>query len=269
MAVNIYDEIRLRENLSGVKNKLIVMSGKGGVGKSSVAANLALYLSAEDKKVGLIDIDFHGPNIPEILGVAEEKIKESSITKISPVKVSDNLKVVSIAFFLKKKDNPVLWSSAKKNEKIREFLTDVEWGALDYLIIDSPSGTGDELFTVAQITGKNTSAVVVATPQNIALSDVRKTLTFCNKLNVPVLGVVLNMSYFICSDCDKKHYIFNKGNLDGMLGDFNVNLLGEIPFDPEISKCSDSGEYFVQKYHDSNAASAFEQIGKKVIVDLS
>lgn len=259
------EQKELDENLKNVKNKILVLSGKGGVGKSSVAANLGQFLASQGYKVGIMDVDFHGPNMPKMLGVEDAKVSGGDNGKMDPVYVTENLKVVSIAFFLETKDDPVIWRGPKKIGAIKQFLKDVNWGELDYLIIDSPPGTGDEPLTIAQFAGKGASAVVVTTPQNVAILDVRKSLSFCKMLNLKMHGVVLNMSYFLCDGCGKKHLLFHEGNLDSMLADYNVSLLGEIPFDPEVSRTGDNGHSFQHNYGLKEAGKAFEIIGRKII----
>ena len=201
------EQYQINNRMSQIKHKILVLSGKGGVGKSTVAANLAVSLSLADKSVGLLDIDIHGPSIPKILNLEDKKLM-SLDNAIMPVSVSANLIVMSIGFILQDRDNPVIWRGPMKHQMIKQFLKDVEWGKLDYLIIDSPPGTGDEPLSVIQLLEKPNGAVIVTTPQQVALSDVRKGVSFCRSLNLTVIGVIENMSGFICPKCGHNTDIF-------------------------------------------------------------
>jgi Mrp family chromosome partitioning ATPase len=206
---------KVNERMSRVKCKLLVLSGKGGVGKSTVAANIATALALEGKKVGLLDIDVHGPTIPQLLGLNRERI-EMKDEALIPAKIGDNLEVMSIGFLLPEEDSAVIWRGPMKYKLIKEFLEDVEWGELDYLIADSPPGTGDEPLSIAQLLGKMDGAIIVATPQEVALSAVRRSITFCNHLAIPIVGVIENMSGFICPNCGARVDIFKEGGAKKM-----------------------------------------------------
>lgn len=225
--------------LQNVKHKLVVMSGKGGVGKSTIAANLAVGLSKSGFKVGLLDADIHGPSIAGMLGLTGHKLNYIGNTA-TPFLYDENLKVLSIQGLLDQPDQPIIWRGPVKIGVIRQFLSDVYWGNLDYLIIDSPPGTGDEPLTVAQ-TIPDCKAVVVTTPQEISLADVRKSLNFCKKVNMEVLGIVENMSGFICPSCGSLHEIFKSGGGEKTALDWGVSFLGRLPIDPSVVTAGDSG----------------------------
>jgi len=250
--------------LSGVKHALLVMSGKGGVGKSTVAANLAVFLSNRGHKVGLLDVDMHGPSIAGLLGLTGFPMNSIGDT-IQPYMVSDNLKVVSMQGFLQRPDQAVIWRGPLKIGVIRQLLADVDWGKLDYLIIDSPPGTGDEPLTVAQ-TIPGCHAVVVTTPQEIALADVRKSLHFCQQTNMNILGIVENMSGFICPDCGSLHNIFKSGGGEKTAGTWEVPFLGRIPLDPKVVLAGDSGYSLLSQ--ESAAKGCFEEIVNNIEANL-
>ncbi len=237
------DQIALLKRTSQIKHKIAVLSGKGGVGKSTVAANLALILHEAGKRVGLLDIDIHGPSIPQLVGMEGHALHRTE-NGILPVEIFDGFKVMSIAFLLKNRDDPVIWRGPMKYNIIKQFLTDVEWGELDYLIIDSPPGTGDEPLTIAQLLKDADGAIVVTTAQQIAINDVRKCINFCHKVNWPVLGVLENMSGFVCPHCSQQVDIFKTGGGKKMAQEMNVPFLGSIPIDPNIVIAGDDGTFF-------------------------
>ena len=254
-----YDDSKIKTNLSNIKHKIVVLSGKGGVGKSTVSANLAISLSEKGYNVGLLDADLHGPSIPKILGI-EDKRPGASETGIAPVFALPKLKVMSMAFLLQDKDSPVIWRGPLKMGALKQFIGDVSWGDLDYLIIDLPPGTGDEPLSVAQLIPDSDGAVVVTTPQDVALVSVRKSINFVKKMNMPVIGIIENMSGFKCPHCGKAIDIFKTGGGQKASVDFNIPFLGDIPIDPEIVNTGDSGEPFMIKNAKSDAAKAFEKI---------
>ena len=238
-------EKKIIDNLKKIKHKIIVLSGKGGVGKSTISTNLALTLSEKGYSVGLLDSDIHGPSIPKILGIEGKKVKVSK-TGINPVFVSPKLKVMSIGFLLSDEDLPVIWRGPLKMSVIKQFLEDVNWGNLDYLIIDLPPGTGDEPLSITQFIPKIDGAIIVTTPQDVALLSVRKSINFVKEMNIPVIGIIENMSGFKCPHCGKNIDIFKTGGGFKASIDFNIPFLGKIPIDPEIVKVSDSGEPFIK-----------------------
>lgn len=247
----------VKKILDQIKYVIVVLSGKGGVGKSTVSTNLALTLAQQGNKVGLLDADMHGPTIPTMLGLTNMRITHSK-DGLEPVKVTENLQVVSMGFLLENQDDAIIWRGPLKMAAIRQLLGDFNWGKLDYLIIDLPPGTGDEPLSIAQIIENLTGAIIVTTPQDVALVSVRKSITFVNKLKIPVLGVVENMSGFICPHCKKKLNIFKTGGGKKAADDFHVPFLGSIPLDPTIVEKGDTGSNTMIK--DAVLSISFETI---------
>ncbi|MFA5293782.1 MAG: Mrp/NBP35 family ATP-binding protein [Phycisphaerae bacterium] len=258
------EQEQINNRMSRIKHKILVLSGKGGVGKSTVAANLAVSLSLAGKSVGLLDIDIHGPSIPKILKLEDKRLAVIG-NSLMPVPLSENLCVMSIGFMLANKDDPVIWRGPMKYQIIKQFLKDVEWGQLDYLIIDSPPGTGDEPLSVIQLLEKPDGAVIVTTPQQVALSDVRKGISFCRTLNLPVIGVIENMSGFVCPKCGEKTDIFKSGGGETMAAEMKVPFLGRIPIDPQIVNACDSGEPYIRQYSQSQATASFSEAIKTIL----
>jgi len=250
---------RLRKQLMRIRHKVMVLSGKGGVGKSTVAANVAVALALEGKKVGLLDVDFHGPSIPRLLHI-EGPPPMTPGARLSPAVYGENLKVVSLGFLLPEQDSAVIWRGPLKMGVIKQLLADVDWGDLDYMIIDFPPGTGDEPLSVAQLIPDSSGALIVTTPQDLSLSDVRKSIDFCRKVKVPVLGVIENMSGFVCPNCKTVIDIFKRGGGENMARSMGVPFLGRIPIDPRIVEASDSGTPFIYHYSGTDAAAAFQPI---------
>ncbi len=246
----------LSDRMGRIKHKIMVLSGKGGVGKSTVAVNIAVSLAMDGNKVGLLDTDFHGPSIPTLLNL-EGKRPGSDGKTILPVEFSEGLKVMSIGFLLPNQDDAVIWRGPMKMGVIKQLLTEVNWGDLDYLIIDFPPGTGDEPLSVAQLIPGVDGAIIVTTPQKLSLNDVRKCINFCKQVSVPVLGVVENMSGFVCPHCHEMIDIFKAGGGEKMAAEMGVPFLGRIPIDPQIVEASDSGKPFVYHYSKTEAAKAF------------
>ncbi|MHC1567016.1 MAG: P-loop NTPase [Candidatus Syntropharchaeia archaeon] len=251
-------EKAVEERMAKVKHKIMVMSGKGGVGKTTVAVNLALALKMKGFEVGLMDADIHGPNVPKMLGIEDRKPAVSS-GKVFPVVVPPGIKVMSIGFLLSSKDSPVIWRGPLKMGAIRQFLSDIEWGELDYLIVDLPPGTGDEPLSVAQLIRGIDGAIIVTTPQDVALLDSRKGVVFARELGIPVIGIVENMSGFRCPNCGKEIDLFKIGGGEKSARELGVPFLGRIPFDLKIVECGDNGEPFLLS-PDSDATDAFEKI---------
>jgi ATP-binding protein involved in chromosome partitioning len=253
------EKLALQDNIGHIKHKVVVLSGKGGVGKSTVATNIAVALSVKGQKVGLMDVDIHGPSIPTMLGL-EGNVLRGTETGLTPIVYSDNLRVMSIGFILRNQNDAVIWRAPLKHKLIRDFLTDVQWGEIDYLIIDSPPGTGDEPLSVAQLLEDADGAIIVTTPQDVALIDVRKAITFCRQVNLPVLGVVENMSGFVCPHCGKTVNIFKTGGGESMASDMGVPFLGRIPLEPKIVDAGDSGKPYFEFYRESETAQAFNRV---------
>ena len=238
------------------------MSGKGGVGKTTVSVGLALTLACEGFRVGLLDADIHGPNVPKMLGIEDVK-PTCSQEGIEPVKVG-NLKVISMAFLLKSKDDPIIWRGPLKSVAIRQFLSDVNWGELDYLVVDLPPGTGDEPLSIAQFIENVDGSIIVTTPQEVALLDSRKAVRFSQTLKIPVIGIIENMSGFICPICKSKVDIFSFGGGEKAAKELKVPFLGRVPIDPEIVKASDNGELKEKFFPDSSIAKIFRSIIEKI-----
>ena len=215
------EQEQIRNRLKQIKRQILILSGKGGVGKSTVAVNIAVSLALAGKKVGLLDIDIHGPSIPKILNL-EGKTVQAAGDSILPIETAENLKVMSIGFLLRGSSDAVIWRGPMKYQMIKQFLKDVQWGNLDFLIVDSPPGTGDEPLSVVQLLENADGAIIVTTPQEVALSDVRKCITFCRNLGLPVLGVLENMSGFVCPKCGENSDIFKSGGGQKMSEKMNV-----------------------------------------------
>ncbi|MFV2041513.1 MAG: Mrp/NBP35 family ATP-binding protein [Candidatus Hydrothermarchaeales archaeon] len=253
---NKEEDSKILEKLKNVKHKIAVMSGKGGVGKSTVATNLAIALASKGKKVGLLDLDLTGPNIPKMLGVEEERLMGTD-EGILPVKVMENLHVISSAYMLPHKEMAIIWRGPMKIGAIQQLLADVVWGELDYLIIDLPPGTSDEPLSVAQSIPESEGAIIVTTPQEVSLLDIYKSLNFAEKLKMPIIGIVENMSGFACPHCGKTSNIFKVGGGKAAAERYKVPFLGAIPIDPKIVEDSDAGKPFITQDPDSVAAKAF------------
>lgn len=259
----INENEKIKQNLSKVKYKYMVLSGKGGVGKTTVAVNLAYGLALKDYRVGLLDVDIHGPNVPKMLGINEEKLITKD-SKIVPMKVLPNLKVMSLALVLDDPDTPVIWRGPLKMKLIRQFLEEVSWNELDYLMIDSPPGTGDEPLSVCQLVGDLDGAIVVTTPQEVAILDVRKSIQFARELKIPYIGIIENMSGFICPYCHNQINLFKKGGGMKASVDLDVDFLGDIPFDLDIVNLEDKGKVFIRPDSNSRTAKKFNNIIKKI-----
>ena len=257
------EDAKITRALARINNRILVFSGKGGVGKSTVAANLALALSLRKKKVGLLDVDIHGPNLAKMLGVEDKKLEISSQT-IKAVSINENLKLVSMSFLLDSPDLPVIWRGPMKMKVIQQFLGDVDWGELDWLIIDSPPGTGDEPLSVAQLIPA-TGAIIVTTPQEVSVMDSRKAVIFAMKLNLRVLGIIENMSGMVCPHCGERIDLFKTGGGEKAALEMHVPFLGKIPVDPRIVVSGDEGKPFAIHLVDSEAAEAFREIVDKIL----
>jgi len=236
----------ITSTLSRIKHKILIMSGKGGVGKSTVAVNLAVGLAEKGFRVGLMDVDLHGPSVPRMLGLIGTF---PGGDKPRPIPYSPNLSVVSIESLLPDKDKSIIWRGPLKIGVIRQFISDLEWDELDYLIIDSPPGTGDEPLTVAQ-TIPGALAMLVTTPQEVSLADVRKSIDFCRQVNMTMLGIVENMSGMVCPHCGEKIEFFKSGGGRTMAETFNVPFLGLVPFAQEVVQGGDSGKPFIEPYRE-------------------
>ena len=261
----VQQEKRLNDNMNKIKHKLIVISGKGGVGKTTVAVNLAYGLAMNGYKVGILDVDIHGPNIAKMLGVEGAKLVGSSSGGIEPIEVLPNLKAVSIAFMIDSPDKPIIWRGPLKMITIKQFLSDVNWGELDYLIIDSPPGTGDEPLSVCQLIPDIDGAIIVTTPQDVAILDSRKTVLFAQTLKVKVIGIIENMSGFICPHCRERTDLFKSGGGEKSAKELKVPFLGRIPIEPGIVASGDSGKPFINSTKDTETNRVMERIIKEIV----
>ncbi|HUS56635.1 MAG TPA: Mrp/NBP35 family ATP-binding protein [Thermoplasmata archaeon] len=251
------------ENLKDVKHKIIVMSGKGGVGKSTVAVNLATALTMSGKKVGLLDADMHGPSIPMMFGLQDSQMIVNDKGKIQPIQTASNVKIISIALLLENSDSPVIWRGPVKMGAIKQFLEEVEWGALDYLIVDLPPGTGDEPLSVAQLVPSPDGVVIVTTPQDVALLSVRKSINFVKAVGLRTIGLVENMDGLVCPHCNKRIEVFGKGGAEKAAKDFGIPLLGSIPLTPSIADSGDDGVPFAGL--DNGVATRFREMADRIV----
>ncbi len=257
------ENLQVLDNLARIKHKIVVMSGKGGVGKSTVAVNLALTLADAGHKVGVMDVDIHGPDVAMLLGVQDERL-QSTGEMIVPVQVNENLSAISMAFLLEDRDTPIVWRGPLKMSAIKQFLGEVAWGDLDFLVIDLPPGTGDEPLTVAQLIPEGAWAVVVTTPQDLALLDSRKAIRFAEALKMNVAGVVENMSGFECPHCGEAIDLFKVGGGERAAEEMGVVFLGRIPIDPHMVKMGDLGQPYVVTEPEEPAPKAFHEIATRL-----
>jgi len=264
-------DVKLTCNLSKIKHRIGILSGKGGVGKTTVATNIASELAKRGYKVGLLDADLHGPNVAKMLGAEGQKLfadPETQTIKPFIPEGMPNLKVVSMAFILENPDQPVVWRGPLKHQAIKQFLADIDWGDLDYLIIDLPPGTGDEALSVAQLIKPMDGFVVVTTPQEVSLLDTRKSISFAKMVDVPVLGIVENMSGFICPHCGKRIDLFKVGGGEKAAKELGIPFLGRIPIEPSVVEAGDEGKPVVIAYPDSASAKAFSEIVDKLLEEV-
>ncbi len=259
----IEENLQVVENMARIKHKIVVMSGKGGVGKSTVAVSLALTLADQGHKVGVMDVDIHGPDVAKLLGVEDARL-QSTGEMIIPVPVSKNLSAMSMAFLLEDRDTPIVWRGPLKMGAIKQFLGEVAWGDLDYLVIDLPPGTGDEPLSVAQLLPDGAWAVIVTTPQDLALLDSRKAVRFAQQLKMNVAGVVENMAGLECPHCGEMIDLFKKGGGEAAAKEMEVNFLGRVPIDPHLVIMSDLGQPYVVDEPDEPAPKAFREISRKL-----
>ena len=253
------DEGVIKEKLEKIGHTFVVLSGKGGVGKSTIAINLALSLATRGFRTGILDTDIHGPSVPKLLGLGGQRLHGNG-EELVPFSYSD-LKVVSIGLLLDGDDKAVIWRGPMKANVIRQFFSDVAWGDLDYLVVDSPPGTGDEPLSVAQLLQPDkSSAIVVTTPQMVATIDVEKSITFCRQLGLPVSGIIENMSGFVCPHCGQEADIFSSGGGRRLAEKFGVPFLGAIPLDPDIVKSGDAELPYVKHYSTTKTSRKFGEI---------
>jgi Mrp family chromosome partitioning ATPase len=260
-------EMAVKETLSRIKRKFIVMSGKGGVGKTSTAVNLAMALAAKGAKVGLIDVDLHGPDVPRMLGLTGI-LDMNAENKLIPMRYNEHLSAVSVEVLMEGKDDAIIWRGPVKHSMIQQFIGQVAWGDLDVLLIDAPPGTGDEPLTVAQSI-RDAQAIIVTTPQEVALADVRKSINFCKTVQMKVFGLIENMSGFACPHCHAVLDLFGTGGGERTASAMDVTFLGRIPFDAQMVACGDAGAAFQEKHPEAAVSKAFAQIAEKILADLA
>ena len=252
----------LKDRMGKIKHKIAIISGKGGVGKSTVTVNLATAFAQMGNKVGVLDADIHGPSIPKLLGLEGQIVKTGPLG-VFPVEGPLDMRVMSIDFFLPE-EAPTIWRGPLKMRAIRQFLTDIVWGELDFLFIDLPPGTGDEPLSIAQLLPEMDGVVIVTMPTGLSSTVVKRAITFAERLKMPIIGVVENMSGFVCPHCGKKTEIFQSGGGKKMAQETGVPFLGSIPIDPTVGVDSDKGHPFVIAHKDSSASKAFKEIVEKV-----
>ena len=266
---------RLQERMSSITYKILIMSGKGGVGKTTISINLAQALSMKGYRVGILDTDLHGPNIAKMLGVQGERLYSSDENTIEPLEILTSLKegkplkVVSLALSGNDEDEPVIWRGPIKISVIKQFLADVNWGSLDFLIIDSPPGTGDEPLTVVQSLPDLSGSIVVTTPQEVAVLDSRKSINFAKKTDTRLLGVVENMSGYVCPHCGETVDLFGKGGGEKAAKEMQVPFLGSIPLEKVLMQSGDAGKFFLKEFPESGSARAIMDIAEKVLDNLN
>ncbi len=261
---SIQEETALQDTLRNIRHVIIVMSGKGGVGKSTVSSNLAMTLSMKGYKTGIMDLDLTGPNIPKMFAAEDDQLNVED-GKLIPVEIPPSIKLMSLAFLLQSKDTPVMWRGPVKMGAVKQFIEDVNWGELDYLVIDMPPGTGDEAISIVQLIPKADGMIIVTTPQDVALLDSRKSLVFGAETKIPIIGIIENMSGFVCPHCGEITNIFKTGGGEATAKEMNAQFLGRIPIEPGIVDSGDKGVPIVLGYPDSPSAKAFKEIADKVI----
>lgn len=266
MDENAIKEARIKENLSKIKHRIMVLSGKGGVGKSFIAVNLAYGLAMQGKKVGILDSDIHGPSVAKLTNIEGVPIPVNPESgNPMPIKALSNLSVLSVASLLSSENSALIWRGPMKMALIKQFFSDFEWEELDYLIVDCPPGTGDEPLSIAQTLGKVDGAIIVTTPQDVAILDVKKSVDFVQKMNIPILGIVENMKYFRCPKCGEITPIFKGEQLEKMIFEHSLDLLAELEIEPKIAVSADEGKPFIYFYNKLPAAQTLSEMTQKVI----
>jgi ATP-binding protein involved in chromosome partitioning len=254
----------IKKRIDRIRNIILVLSGKGGVGKSTVAVNISAELAKQGQRVGLLDVDIHGPSVPGMFGLDGKQLVSNG-DEIIPVEFSENLSLVSVGFLINDRNEAVIWRGPMKYNIIKQFISEVSWGDLDYLVVDCPPGTGDEPLSVAQLIGKRAEALIVTTPQRVSIDDVRKSITFCRKLDIDLIGIVENMSGFVCPHCNNTVDIFDAGGGESLAKEFNVPFLGRVPIDTNIVKACDEGVPFVSAKSNSEISKNITQIVEAIL----
>ncbi len=251
------------ENMKGIKHKIVILSGKGGVGKTTVATNLAVSFAKRGKSAGIVDVDIYGPNVPKLLGL-EGQHPTGDGEFINPIIGPQNVKVMSMGFLLRKDDDAVAWRGPLVAKAISQFLANVRWGSLDVLVVDLPPGTGDEILSILQLIPEIDGVVIVSTPQEVAVLDARRAIQLVEKMGVPILGIVENMSEFVCPKCGESYKLFGEGAAKRASVEYAIDHLGTLPLDPRVITLSDEGTPFVIQEPDSNVAHAFSELVDKL-----
>lgn len=263
---NVLDEKEiLKKRMQKIKHKIAIISGKGGVGKTLTAVNLAISfaLNGHENRIGLLDADLHGPSVPKMLGLEGQKLRVGPVGAF-PVLGPLGIRVVSMVFVLEGTEVPVIWRGPLKMRAIQQFLTDIVWGELDFLFIDLPPGTGDEPLSVMKLLPELDGVIIVTIPSEVSQNVVEKSITFSRRLNIPIIGIIENMSGFVCPTCSTETHIFRSGGGEKVAKKYNIPFLGKIPIDPRICVASDSGNPFVMENPDTPAAKSFAQIVEKI-----
>jgi ATP-binding protein involved in chromosome partitioning len=263
MIEKIAQKKKAQGKMTNVKHKIMIMSGKGGVGKSTVTANLATALAKKGYKVGILDSDIHGPSIPKILGI-QGKHPKTTETGFYPVTTKHGVKVVSMDLLLTDSETPLIWRGPLKMKAIRQLLSDAEWGELDYLLIDLPPGTGDEPLNIMQLMPEMDGAIIVTAPSDLSQYVVRKAVSMARRMNIPIIGIIENMSGFVCPNCGEKYELLGSGGGKKISEEMNLNFLGQIPIDPKITENTDQGTPFIINEPESQTAKVFNEIVQKI-----
>ncbi|MFX1368077.1 MAG: Mrp/NBP35 family ATP-binding protein [Promethearchaeota archaeon] len=253
----------IRDAMKGVKHKVVVLSGKGGVGKTTVATNLAVSFAKSKHATGILDADIYGPNVPKLLGL-EGRHPTTDGEKLDPISGPLGMKVMSMGFLLRNSDDAVAWRGPIVAKAITQFLGDVRWGALDLLVVDLPPGTGDEILSILQSIPEADGVIIVSTPQEVAVLDARRAIQLVQRMGVPVLGIIENMAEFVCPSCGQSHLLYGEGAAVKAAEDFAIEYLGSLPLDPSIIQLSDKGTPFVVENPDSQSSKAFNAVVEKL-----
>jgi ATP-binding protein involved in chromosome partitioning len=263
MIEKIAQKKKIQEKMTKIKHKIIIMSGKGGVGKSTVTANLATVLAKKGYKVGILDSDIHGPSIPKILGI-QGKHPQPTETGIPPVTTTHGVKVISMDLLLSDSEKPLIWRGPLKMKAIRQLLSDVEWGELDYLLVDLPPGTGDEPLNIIQLMPEMDGALIITAPSDLSQYVVRKAVSMAQRMNIHIIGIIENMSGFVCPKCGERYELLGSGGGRKISEEMNLDFLGQIPIDPKITENTDQGTPFIVKDSESQTVKIFNGIVEKV-----
>jgi len=256
--------IEIAENMKGIKHKIIVLSGKGGVGKTTIAANLAVSFAKRGKIAGIVDVDIYGPNVPKLLGMeGQHPIADGEF--IEPIIGPLNVKVMSMGFLLRKDDDAVAWRGPLVARAITQFLANVRWGDLDVLVVDLPPGTGDEILSILQSIPDIDGVIIVSTPQEVAVLDARRAIQLVEKMGVPIFGIVENMSEFVCPKCNESYNLFGEGAAKKASEEYGIDHLGTLPLDPRVIALSDEGTPFIIKEPESKVSQSFSALVDKLV----